>query len=275
MPADGWARSCSRHRRQVVEVAGAELRVEQVLTGLPGAMLPSAAPETCSSEARGRSRAAVCSVKPSSGCSCAELEAADRDPAPRPLGVRRVEERHAVLGRPGEPVEEALLARALLGDAHAGEALGAAGVVGADVEEAVELVERLASGREPPWRPAPSPPAGRPSTDGRRGRTGGSGRAGSGSVSREEGPHRGVGRRRGGGSAGAGRRASAAARGANPPTSSSVRADCAQRARQLAPWPWRCPRSSPASAPNTLLDALTRRRSSSGRAGRARPSSRL
>ena len=69
--------------------------------------------------------------------------AADRDPAPRPLPVGGREQRGAVLRGPGEPVEEALLALALLGDRLAVEALGPARVEGADVEEAVELAERL------------------------------------------------------------------------------------------------------------------------------------
>ena len=99
---------------------------------------------------------------------------AERDPAPRPLAVGAVEQRHPVLGGPGEPVEEALLAGALLGDREAAEALGAARVVGADVEEAVELARARWSGREPPCEAPRRPAAGRRSRAGRRGRTAGS-----------------------------------------------------------------------------------------------------
>ena len=142
-------------------------------TGLPGTMLPSVAPETCSSRLGFDSATAVASVKLSSGCELGELEAADRDPPPRALGVGGVEERHAVLRGPGEPVEEALLAGALLGRRSVpAEALRPAGVVGADVEEAVAAVERAPSGPEPPSRRPRSPPR-RSAVHGRAARTNG------------------------------------------------------------------------------------------------------
>src|SRR5204863_8075503 len=72
-------------------------------------------------------------------------QSADGEPAEWSLGVGGVEQGDAVLRRPCEPVEEALLAGALLRDRLPAQALGAARVVGADVEEAVELVD---TGRE-------------------------------------------------------------------------------------------------------------------------------
>src|SRR4030095_5290663 len=71
--------------------------------------------------------------------------------------VRRREQRYGVLADPGEPVQVALVARALLRCARPGllaalgDALGATRVVGADVEQAVQLVEggREVGGRGP------------------------------------------------------------------------------------------------------------------------------
>jgi hypothetical protein len=73
---------------------------------------------------------------------------ADRQPPPGPLRVSRVEQRDAVLRRPGEPVQEPLLARLLLRGRLAGQPLGTAGVERPDVEEAVELRGRGRQVRE-------------------------------------------------------------------------------------------------------------------------------
>ena len=74
------------------------------------------------------------------------------------------EQRVGVLADPGEPVQVALVARALLRRAGAGllaavgDALGAARVVGADVEQAVEAAERgreVRAGLREVWAAAP------------------------------------------------------------------------------------------------------------------------
>ena len=74
------------------------------------------------------------------------VETAEIDAAEVALRVAGAEERHSVLRRPGEPVEEALVARPVAGEV-AGEVLGAASVEGADVEEPVQAEEGRADVR--------------------------------------------------------------------------------------------------------------------------------
>ena len=95
------------------------------------------------------------------------------------------EQRHRVLADPAEPVEVALVARPLLGRAGARllaavrDALGAAGVVGADVEEAVELAERGREVRVRLGQVLGRAAAGSPGTAARRARTAAPGSSGS------------------------------------------------------------------------------------------------
>ena len=106
--------------------------------GLPGWMTVPGPPISCSTRA-GLSCSTLSSTSPMS-------ESRNGPGTPQivtrrhgPWASARREQRDAVLRRPGEPVEEALVAGALLGDREPAQALGAARVVGAHVEEAVGL----------------------------------------------------------------------------------------------------------------------------------------